>query len=111
MLRHYAPRAPLELITGNAWLRVQALWEQGEKVGWLSFHPFPGLEAPPEITILTMPKDPILYSAQLYATLHQLDAEGITRLVVEAPPESEAWLAVRDRLQRAATPVFIRENS
>jgi hypothetical protein len=32
-----------------------------------------------------------------------LDAFGVTRIVVEALPHGEEWMAVRDRLSRAAT--------
>ena len=41
--------------------------------------------------------------AQLYATLHHLDDEGYDAIVVELPPETPEWAAVRDRLLRAAS--------
>jgi L-threonylcarbamoyladenylate synthase len=34
--------------------------------------------------------------------LHELDGEGFDRLVVEMPPDTPEWAAVRDRLTRAA---------
>ncbi len=43
-----------------------------------------------------------LPAAELYATLHNLDDEGYDAIVVELPPESPEWAAVRDRLMRAA---------
>jgi L-threonylcarbamoyladenylate synthase len=49
-----------------------------------------------------MPRTPQGYAAQLYAVLHALDAAGVERIVVEMPPETEEWLAVRDRLRRAS---------
>ena len=49
-----------------------------------------------------MPSDPVGYAAQLYATLHRLDLEGVEHIIVTLPPDSEEWLAVRDRLLRAA---------
>ena len=35
------------------------------------------------------------------ANLRTLDASGAPTLLIEAPPETNEWLAVRDRLQRA----------
>ncbi len=49
-----------------------------------------------------LPSDPAGYAAQLYAVLHELDAAGLDRILVTLPPDSDDWLAVRDRLRRAA---------
>ena len=49
-----------------------------------------------------MPVDPAKYASQLYAALHTLDAAGVARIIVDMPPDEEAWLAVRDRLRRAS---------
>jgi L-threonylcarbamoyladenylate synthase len=46
--------------------------------------------------------DPAGYAHDLYAHLRALDALGVDLIVVEALPEEAAWLAVRDRLSRAA---------
>jgi L-threonylcarbamoyladenylate synthase len=51
-----------------------------------------------------MPTDPINYARILYATLHDLDRQGLARIIVEPPPPEREWLAIRDRLRRAATP-------
>ncbi len=103
LARHYAPRAPLELAEDNGRARVEELLARGLRVGWLALGTAeeagtPGLEA------VALPPEPASYAAQLYAALHQLDAAGVERIVVALPPETEAWLAVRDRLRRAATP-------
>ena len=42
-------------------------------------------------------------AARLYAELHALDRIGVTRIVADRLPEGEAWMAICDRLQRAAT--------
>ena len=42
------------------------------------------------------------YGRALYATLHALDDAGARLIAVELPPDDEAWLAVTDRLRRAA---------
>ncbi|MCW3054323.1 MAG: translation factor [Chthonomonadales bacterium] len=97
--RHYAPRAPLEL-TANGPARLRQLLAQGRHVGWLTFEPtppnLPGLKA------LSLSRDPALYANRLYAALHELDAAGVDAILVDTPPAEEAWMAVRDRLERAS---------
>ncbi|HEV3025080.1 MAG TPA: L-threonylcarbamoyladenylate synthase [Pirellulales bacterium] len=101
LARHYAPRVPLELAAGNAWQRVRDFLSAGVHVGWLSLDEVvpDGL---PEVTVVQMPTEPMPYAARLYAALHALEAAGVDRIVVSLPPEGEAWLAIHDRLQRAA---------
>ena len=96
--RHYAPRTPLECVEGDGLIRARELRAAGLRVALVTRHPHP--EDP---RILTMPTDPAGYAARLYAALHQLDAEGFDRLIVELPPDEDAWLAVRDRLRRAGS--------
>jgi L-threonylcarbamoyladenylate synthase len=120
LARHYAPRAPLEVARDGAG-RVTDLMMQGERVGWLTTLPEQSIQrqvlpqlweqrraeaatASPLPIVITMPTEPGRYAAELYASLHALDAAGVTRIVVDRPPELEAWLAIRDRLRRAAQP-------
>ncbi|MBI4694071.1 MAG: threonylcarbamoyl-AMP synthase [Gammaproteobacteria bacterium] len=42
------------------------------------------------------------YAHELYATLRQLDALRVSRLIIAEPPDGPEWTAVRDRLARAA---------
>lgn len=49
-----------------------------------------------------MPIDPIGYAANLYAVLHQVDAQGWDWIAVERPPSGAIWAGIRDRLERAA---------
>jgi len=42
------------------------------------------------------------YTRTLYAVLRALDADGYDRILVEDVPDDDAWIAVRDRLRRAA---------
>ncbi len=98
--RHYSPQTPLECVEGDAWERVKEIAEQNRRVGWLSFGP--PRPVPVSVFIGELPNDPAACSAGLYAWLHHLDKLGLARIVVELPPDSPEWLAVRDRLQRAA---------
>ncbi len=98
--RHYAPRAPLELADGDGRASVEELRRAGLRVGWLAF----GGADLAGVTVVAMPADPDGYAARLYAALHALDGAGVDRIIVARPPESDEWLAVRDRLRRAAAP-------
>ena len=48
------------------------------------------------------PDDALRYAHDLYANLRRLDAPGLTAMLIEDVPDDDAWLAVRDRLARAA---------
>src|SRR5262249_11538705 len=98
--RHYAPRTPLELAPDDGAGRVEELRSAGLRIGWLTF----GERVVAGVTVVAMPGQPEGYAAQLYAALHRLDDAGLDRIIGSRPPESEEWLAVRDRLQRAASP-------
>jgi L-threonylcarbamoyladenylate synthase len=77
--RHYRPRTPLYLGTAERPGRGVVL-----RIGH------------------EMPADPRQYAAELYDTLHRLDAEGLDWIAVEAPPKTTEWAGVLDRLRRAA---------
>ncbi|MBO9540297.1 threonylcarbamoyl-AMP synthase [bacterium] len=98
--RHYAPKAPLSLIDGREALVPALAAAGGGPVAVLTIGPAPaGLT---QARVHELPRDPEGYAAALYATLHALDAQGVSRILVERPPETDAWTAVRDRLGRAA---------
>ncbi|MBI2805099.1 MAG: threonylcarbamoyl-AMP synthase [Planctomycetes bacterium] len=100
MVRHYAPKTPLEVLTDSR-RRVADLRQQGLQVGWLTWRDF--ADAPAGATLMILPGDAAGYSTGLYAALHQLDQIGPDQIVVETPPNGEEWLAVHDRLRRATT--------
>jgi L-threonylcarbamoyladenylate synthase len=99
--RHYAPRTPLECVETRGEDRIAVLLREGRRVGWMTFDE--SADAPPGVLRRVLPSEPAGYAAHLYAVLHELDAEGLDRIVVELPPEADQWLAVRDRLRRAST--------
>jgi L-threonylcarbamoyladenylate synthase len=99
MPRHYAPRTPVELVSGRANFdeRAKELRSHGEKFGEVLL----GGESSDEDRI-AMPADPAGYAARLYEVLHRLDVLGLSRILIEMPPPEDQWMAVRDRLSRAA---------
>ena len=98
LARHYSPRTQLTIVK-NSQQHVQALAASGVRIGWVT-HIDSG--EVPGVSRVLLPVDPVSYSARLYAALHDLDAASLARIIVEPPPEDENWLAVRDRLRRAA---------
>ena len=99
MAKHYAPRAPLEIVDGDGRGRVEELVLSGKRVGWLTWA---GIGDVAWAVKLEMPDQAAGYAARLYAALHELDAAGVERIVVARPPDGDAWLAVKDRLRHAA---------
>jgi L-threonylcarbamoyladenylate synthase len=94
-LRHYAPRARLELVAPGTGVRAVS-----GAVAYVGLGSLPTL--PEGVRGILLPLDAEVVGARLYALLHELDDAGFERIFMERPPEDEAWLAVRDRLQRAS---------
>ena len=93
--RHYAPRTPARLVpTYDLDKEIARL---KEKVAVLAF-------SRPDERVdywLRMPRDPHSYAQKLYGALRELDSAGCDEILVEAPPDSPEWAAVRDRLLHA----------
>jgi L-threonylcarbamoyladenylate synthase len=91
--RHYAPRAPV-LLTKD--VRDADRTGLATPIGVLTDEtaPVDGAEI--------LSADPGEYAADLYAALHRLDDAGVATILVQEPPHTEDWLAVRDRLGRAS---------
>ena len=93
--RHYAPKTPALLVPPHA-LDAE-IAKCGAAVALLAF-------SRPDERVeywIRMPKDPQAYAQRLYAALRELDAAGCGTILVESPPESAEWDAIRDRLSRA----------
>jgi L-threonylcarbamoyladenylate synthase len=104
---HYAPATPLELLPGEAlWQRALELRTRQLRVAVMSWSAPSGKHSKAaddkNMLNVAMPADALQYGSILYATLRNLDNDGFDRLLIEAPPGDPAWLAVADRLRRAA---------
>ncbi|NBC46440.1 MAG: threonylcarbamoyl-AMP synthase [Gammaproteobacteria bacterium] len=98
---HYAPRAPLDLVPAEALpTRLSRLLDHGERPACLGLGERPSL--PAEIPFALLPADAAGYGAGLYAALRALDAARPDRILLVKPPADPDWLAVNDRLRRAA---------
>jgi len=55
------------------------------------------------IQIIPMPERAEDYAQALYASLRELDSLQLDMILVEQPPEKEAWRAINDRLRKATS--------
>lgn len=94
---HYAPRQPLHLVPSLEWDRRTRSQSTGR--GVMSFHARP--EGDASLIWIEAPSDPQRYGHDLYANLRTLDSSGCGEILVEEPPASGKWTAIRDRLMRA----------
>ena len=98
---HYAPRARLRMMSPE--MLNTALQMLGDRP--LKLAVYSRTVALPRGSVLSrrhMPDDPDQAAHELFATLRELDAEGLDLIWVEEPPSAPAWDGVRDRLSRAA---------
>jgi L-threonylcarbamoyladenylate synthase len=94
MQRHYAPRTPARMVPAHA---LDKEISKGKSVAVLAF-------SRPDERVefwLRMPREPHAYAQRLYAALRELDNAECEQILVEAPPDTAEWAAVRDRLKRA----------
>lgn len=97
---HYAPSTPLCIAAReNLEQQIRALLAQNKRVAVIACTQRMEI-IPAHYYFLS--SDPVSYAHDLYATLRAADAARYDVLLLEAVPEDEAWLAVRDRLTRAA---------
>lgn len=100
---HYAPRTNLQLFQRHElpeWLARVRAQQRIAIVGCGSLS-LPAV-MPAQVHYEYLPADEVHYAAQLYQTLRRLDQAGFDLLWFEQPPQNEQWVAVNDRLQRAA---------
>ena len=93
--RHYAPNTRALLVPTHA-LDAE-IAKRGDTVAVLAF-------SRPDERVdywIRMPRTPQAYAQRLYAALRELDTAKCGVILVETPPETAEWDAIRDRLSRA----------
>lgn len=96
--RHYAPRTQASLFDADEWPEI--VDDAAGPVVVLSHERSRHVDEPHRL--IRMPIDAPAYAAMLYAALHEADALGATRLLIERPAsQGSLWDAIRDRLSRA----------
>ena len=91
---HYSPRTPMQLFTSRAELLKNAT----SRTAALLL----GAGAVPNCTYFELNNNANDVAQKLYDTLHKMDALNVDKLLIETPPNAPEWLAILDRLTRAA---------
>jgi L-threonylcarbamoyladenylate synthase len=98
---HYAPRTPARLVPADR-LRAEIAprLARDQRVAVLART----IARPVEFSgvWIAAPEDAARYAHDLYANLRTLDAAEADDILIEAPPDAPEWLAVADRVTRAA---------
>ncbi len=94
---HYAPRTRTCLIASIAVLEKFVTTDERHV---LITHQ--ERDVPPSVELVMMPNQPAAYAHDLYRVLRELDAKAYDTIWIETVPESKAWDAIRDRLNKAA---------
>ncbi len=103
MAIHYAPVTLAMRCAGKDLPEiVQNLTAQGKQIGLLVYHQ--NIEAQARLHSIRLPQQAEAYAQALYAALRELDRLQLDLILVEQPPETEAWRAINDRLNKATVP-------
>ncbi len=99
--RHYAPQTPLMQMEADLVVElVHSLTRQGKRIAVLARTTLrPLIEG---LLWVAAPSDVAGYAHDLYTNLRELDHAGCDAILVEQPPDTVEWFAIRDRLNRAA---------
>ena len=96
---HYAPRAQVKLVRRVEMLETLSS-HKGRRIGVLALE-----VSVPRLNQALQRVVPVVaaqYAHELYGALRALDAQNVDVILVEAPPKTPTWLAINDRLARAA---------
>jgi L-threonylcarbamoyladenylate synthase len=104
MLRHYSPKAKLEM---REWKDSAELELQLAKTGvpFGKIHLITHTQIPSSgdyASISVIPHDAEAFARAIYAELHTCDESGAELIVVEKLPDENEWHAIADRLTRAS---------
>ncbi|KKJ06662.1 L-threonylcarbamoyladenylate synthase [Burkholderia gladioli] len=101
---HYAPRTPLALLPFDRLeLLLDAAAEASEPVALVArASSARDWSTAIGVHFVAAPEDPQAYARELYSLLRALDRAQVTRILIEQLPDTAEWVAVNDRLGRAA---------
>lgn len=98
---HYAPETRLYLLETEPLLNyLNVVRHRGGRCGVIT-HDLPKMAAQPHEWRM-LPAEPDAYAQGIYAALRALDNLHLDAIVVQSLPTTTKWLAVADRLKRAA---------
>ncbi len=104
LAKHYAPQTPLLMMEADLLLELAAsLARQGKRVAVLARSARQPLLA--GLVWIAAPPGAQGYAHDLYDNLRRLDEAGCDTILIEEPPQDTQWVAIKDRLMRAAAGV------
>ena len=102
MAVHYAPHTEAVLCSADRLPKItRELISRNKKIGILRYRS--ELAENPQIQIIRMPEQANDYAQTLYASLRKLDSQELDMILIEQPPQTEAWRAINDRLWKATS--------
>ncbi len=109
---HYSPETTTILCTGEQILDIQKglTFKHKYKLAVITYQS--GLHQNDDTRVVNMPKNVDAYAHDLYSVLRNLDNPEVDIILIEQPPQTKEWLAVNDRLGKAAKPLaeFLESN-
>ena len=106
---HYAPTTPLTVVpAGEIDAQADARSTGGRRVAVLAQR-LP-LRAHKYVTWINAGRRPESFGRDLYTNLRTLDKAGCQQILVQDVPDGDHWVAIRDRLLRAATSVAAADD-
>ena len=97
---HYAPQTPMQIMASDVIERALQGTDRCAAIVRMGVDLEASLLQRPDVIVLA--DQPAAYAHAFYRVLRELDARGYARILVQALPEGADWLAVQDRLGRAA---------
>lgn len=97
---HYAPQTPMQIVASDVIERALQGTGRCAAIVRMGVDLEASLLQRPDVIVLA--DQPAAYAHAFYRVLRELDARGYARILVQALPEGTDWLAVQDRLGRAA---------
>lgn len=104
LTRHYAPDVPTELVDPSAFVAAMSRMPASARVGAV-VRTAPRPSDPRVVGWERLGDNPAEFGRRLYASLHRLQDQGATHVLLERVPDAAGWEAVADRLRRAAGPI------
>lgn len=107
---HYAPEATTLLCSYEQIQKILKgeVYQHSYKIGVLTF--CNELDISSNKLVITMPKDAVSYGHDLYGCLRKLDNAWADIILIEQPSQTDEWVAVNDRLKKAAK-VFSEQSN
>lgn len=101
--RHYAPKAPVTVFTGDAKKTARAIARRAkERSGVICFEEYQGLYPASCVQVLGKAKDTAEQARHVFDALRSFDTRDVTEILAQCPAETGLGLAVANRLKKAA---------